>query len=199
MLGFFLNTLALRIDLSGDPSFLDLMERAREELLSSLDHDAIPFEFLVEKLCEQQGGGGKHPFFQVLFAFQPPLAPLHPNWKFSQMDLDLGLTKFDLHLELDERPEGIIGRFMYNIDLFDRKTIQGMVNTWQAIVAKVLTDPSVRVSQLAPDLEKRKGARLERVPDPTMAEEVDFARTPAGWIQSIRKILKLDRSAGDGA
>ena len=198
MLGFFLNTIALRIDLSGDPSFLDLMERAREELLSSLDHDAIPFEFLVENLCEQRAGG-KHPFFQVLFAFQPPLAPLHPSWRFSQMDIDLGLTKFDLHLELDERPEGIIGRFMYNIDLFDRRTIQGMVNRWQAIVARVVADPSVRLSQLAQDFEKPKAARPELVPDPTTAEELDFATKPAGWIQSIRKILRFDRSDGGGA
>jgi Condensation domain len=198
MLGFFLNTIALRIDLSGDPSFLDVMERAREELLSSLDHDAIPFEFLVEKLSEQRVGG-KHPFFQVLFAFQPPLAPLHPNWKFSQMDIDLGLTKFDLHLELDERPEGIIGRFMYNIDLFDRRTIQDMVNTWHAIVAKVVTDESVRLSQLAPDLEKKRGAQLEPVPEPTIGQDLGFAERPAGWLQSIRKILKLDRSAGGAA
>ncbi len=198
MLGFFLNTIALRIDLSGDPSFLEVMERAREELLSSLDHDAIPFEFLVEKFGKQRGGG-KHPFFQVLFAFQPPLAPLHPKWKFSQMDMDLGLTKFDLHLELDDRPEGIIGRFMYNIDLFDRRTIQDMVNTWQEIVAKAVTDASVRLSELAPDLEKRKGARPELVPDPPMVEQLDFAKKPANWAQSIRKLLKLDRSAGGAA
>ena len=198
MLGFFLNTIALRIDLSGDPSFLDLMERAREELLSSLDHDAIPFEFLVENLCEQRGGG-RHPFFQVLFAFQPPLAPLHPNWRFSQMDIDLGVTKFDLHLELDERPEGIIGRFMYNIDLFDRRTIQGMVNTWQAIVARWLpihpygSPSSLRISR------NRRELGLSLFQTRQSAEELDFATKPAGWIQSIRKILKFDRSDGGGA
>ena len=89
------------------------MERAKEELLSSLGHDANSLR-VPRREALRAKGRGRHPFFQVLFAFQPPLAPLHPNWKFSQMDIDLGVTKFDLHLELDERPEGIIGRFMYN-------------------------------------------------------------------------------------
>jgi surfactin family lipopeptide synthetase A len=197
MLGFFLNTIALRINLSGDPSFLTVMERAKDELLSSLDNDGIPFEFLVEKLCEQMGRT-KHPFFQTLFAFQPPLAALEPNWKFSQMDIDLGVTKFDLHLELDERPEGIIGRFMYNADLFDRGTIQEMVGVWQAIVAKVVTDASVPLSQLVPDLKRRRGVRRQPASEPG-SQVLKVAKRSEGWNKSIRRIFRRDDSAGGAA
>jgi len=127
------------------------MERGKEELLASLDHDGVPFEDIVRELAPQRDGG-LNLFFQVSFTFEPPLAPLRPNWKFTHMDIETGAAKFDLHPELDERQEGIIGRFIYNIERFDRSTIQSLLATWRAIVCTVVADPSVRLSELAPTL-----------------------------------------------
>ena len=181
LLGFFLNTVVLRTDLSGDPTFFDLIGRGKEELISSLDHDGIPFETLVKELAPQRDGG-VNPFFQVSFSFEPPLAPLQPNWKFTQMDIETGAAKFDLHLELDERKEGIIGRFIYSVDLFNRETIQGMLATWREIVSKVVSDPSLRLSELVPPLEDLRVAPGEAVSFPAR-KEVGPAAKPSGWFQ----------------
>jgi len=188
MLGFFLNTVALRTDLSGNPTFLEVMQRGREELLSSLDNDGIPFEHLVKTLCIQRNKG-KHPFFQVLFAFQPPLAPLKPNWKFSQMDIDLGVTKFDLHVELDERPDGIIGRFMYNTDLFDRGTIVGMLETWKDIVREAVEDPSRRISKLVPKLSELRIIPKVKGFTPEVRAE-SGAGGPKGVLRTLQKMIR---------
>ncbi len=188
MLGFFLNTVALRTDLSGDPTFLELMQRGRDELISSLDNDGVPFEHLVRTLCIQRDKG-RHPFFQVLFAFQPPLAPLKPNWKFSQMDIDLGVTKFDLHVELDERQEGIIGRFMYNADLFDRQTIVGMLESWREVVRRAVEDPSRRISQLALELPEQRRLPAEKglIPKTPVASAGAESK---GLLRSLQRLIR---------
>jgi non-ribosomal peptide synthetase component F len=185
MLGFFLNTIVLRTDLSGDPTFFELLQRGREELLSSLANDGIPFEYLVKELCAKRDGG-KNPFFQVLFSFEPPLAPLQSNWKFTQMDIETGAAKFDLHLELDERHDGVIGRFIYNADLFDQQTIERMLQHWRDIVSRAVADPSRRISQLVPKIEE-----LRRVPsvDTPAASQSPAPEQPSGFMQSVRRLF----------
>jgi hypothetical protein len=198
MLGFFLNTIVLRTDLSGDPTFLELIERGKEELITSLDHDGIPFETLVKELAPERDGG-VNPFFQASFSFEPPLAPLQPNWRFTQMDIETGAAKFDLHLELDERQEGIIGRFIYSVERFDRATIQDLVRTWHTVVASVVADAAKRLSQLVPDFEKHRRARPDPDSQPAAREELSAEKQPAGWIKSIRWISRAGTSAGGAA
>jgi hypothetical protein len=185
MLGFFLNTIVLRTNLSGNPTFLELIERGKEELIASLDHDGVPFEDVVKELAPQRDGG-VNPFFQVSFSFEPSLAELQPNWRFTQMDIETGAAKFDLHLELDERKEGIIGRFIYSVERFDRTTIQSLLETWRAIVCKVVTDPSLRLSELAATVtDSRPRPRVE------ISEAVVPLETPPPptLFQSIFKLL----------
>lgn len=186
MLGFFLNTIVLRTDLSGNPTFRELMRRGREELLNSLANDGIPFQRIVGELAAQSDGG-KSPFFQVLFSFEPPLAPLQPNWKFTQMDIETGAAKFDLHLELDERSDGIIGRFIYNCDLFERRTIEGMMHTWRNIVHQIVADPERNISELVSDIQEpcRTTLREEAPPLP----KKPAARDTGGIMWSLRKLI----------
>jgi len=184
MLGFFLNTIVLRTNLSGDPTFLEVIERSKEELISSLDHDGVPFEDVVKELAPQRDGG-VNPFFQVSFSFEPPLAPLQPNWRFTQMDIETGAAKFDLHLELDERSEGLIGRFIYSAERFDRETIQEMVRTWQAVVASAVADPSRRLSELVPNRGMYRNAQTQLDSGPIVEEGPRVANPPAGWLRSV--------------
>ena len=186
MLGFFLNTIVLRADMSGDPTFLELMRRAKEDLLNSLANDGIPFERLVSELAPQRDGG-KNPFFQVLFSMEPPIAPLQPNWKFTQMDIETGAAKFDLHLELDERHDGIIGRFIYNSDLFERETIKRMLSRWRNIVHNVVSDPAKRISELAVDPDES-----QRVPSTAEIPSVQtdpVARGQGGIARWFRRLI----------
>jgi surfactin family lipopeptide synthetase A len=189
LFGFFLNSIALRTNLAGDPTFLEVLQRSREELLSSLDNDGVPFQLLVNRFSPQRSSN-KHPFFQILFAFQPPLAPLKPEWKFTQMDCDLGVTKFDLHLELDEREEGIVGRIMYSADLFERETIRQIIQTWQEIVHLVINDPSQHISQLLPLLSHLpKSSSRKDLASPSADAAVQSPK-PNGLIGCIQRFFR---------
>jgi len=147
LMGFFLNTLALRTDFSDDPTFRELLQRVRRATLDAQAHKDVPFERVVQELHPQRNSA-QNPLFQVLFTFEPPLAPLDVQWSMSQLDIDVGTAKFDLSVELDDRPEGIIGRFEYNTDLFEEATIARMVAHFQALLEGIVADPSRRVSAL---------------------------------------------------
>ena len=147
LMGYFLDTLVLRVSLANDPSFQDLAMQCKEVLLGALANDGIPFSMLVKEFAGKRDTG-RHPFFQVMFSLEPPLAPLGPAWKFARMDIHNGSTKFDINLELDDTPHGVEGRLIYNRDLFEQRTIERMVEDWYAIVAEVVTDPSRRLSEI---------------------------------------------------
>lgn len=149
VVGLFLNTIVLRIDASVDPSFLQLVERVREIAISALSKDEVPFSTVVQKIAPQRDGS-RHPLFQVMFSLEPPLGELEPGWKFTQMDVETGITKFDLHLEMDERSEGILARFIYNVDLFKKQTILEMSRTYLRIAREAAANPELRISQLVP-------------------------------------------------
>ncbi len=149
VVGLFLNTIVLRINAAHDPTFLELVERVREVAISALTRDEVPFSTVVHKLAAQRDGS-RHPLFQVMFSLEPPLGELQPGWKFTQMDVETGITKFDLHLEMDERTEGILARFIYNVDLFKKQTILEMSATYLQIAREAAAHPELPISKLLP-------------------------------------------------
>jgi surfactin family lipopeptide synthetase A len=147
LMGFFLNTLLLRTDLSGNPTFRELLGRVREVILEAVAHEDVPFEYLVKEL-QPRRNLSQNPLFQVLLTLEPPLPVLPSGWTLTQMDVTVGTSKLDLSLELDARPESLIGRFEYNTDLFDAATIAQMVGHWQTLLKAIVTDPTQRVAEL---------------------------------------------------
>lgn len=147
MMGYFLNTVVLRTDLSGNPSFRALLAREREVLASAVAHEDVPFEYLVKELQPERNLSA-NPLFQVLLTLEPPLPLLSSGWTLTQMDVTVGISKFDLSLELDDRPEGLIGRFEYNTDLFDTATIERMVAHWQTLLASIAENPTLSLHEL---------------------------------------------------
>lgn len=147
LMGFFLNTLVLRTNLSGNPTVRDLLQRVREVVLEAHAHPDVPFELLVKEL-QPERIMGQNPFFQVLLSLEPPLHVDESGWTLSQMDIETNTAKFDLSLELDDRPGGLIGRFEYNTDLFDATTIERMVGHWQTLLASIVANPEQRIAEL---------------------------------------------------
>ncbi len=147
LMGFFLNTLVLRTDLSGNPTFREVLRRVREVVLDAHAHPDIPFEYLVKEL-QPERNLSQNPFFQVLLSLEPPLFTHPSGWTLTQMDVETETTKFDLTLELDDRPEGLIGRFEYSTDLFDAATIARMAGHWQTLLEGIVMDPTRRLSDL---------------------------------------------------
>jgi amino acid adenylation domain-containing protein len=148
MIGYFLTPTILRSDLGGNPVFRDLLARFRDMSLEALAHE-VPFERLVRELHPERDAS-RNPIFQVLFSLEPPLPPVNPEWSLHQMDVEVGTAKFDLYLEQDERPEGnIIGRFVYNSDIFARETIERMAKHWKALLSGIIAEPNRGVDVLS--------------------------------------------------
>jgi hypothetical protein len=131
LIGYFLRILIIRIDLGGTPSFRDLLGRVREALLEALSHDALPFQRLIHRIAPERNLSYS-PLFQVTFSMEPPLPPLGPSWDLSEMDGGTVVSKFDLSIELEDRGEAIIGRAIYDRDLFDPSTIHNFLSDWTA-------------------------------------------------------------------
>ncbi|MEP6490690.1 amino acid adenylation domain-containing protein [Microcoleus vaginatus GB2-A3] len=149
LIGYFLNTVILRTDLSGFPSFRQLLSREKEVVLAAYSHQELPFEKLVEEL-QPERKLGQNPLFQVMFILEPPIATLDSDdWQVRQMDVHAGTSKCDLYLELDERPEGIIGRFEYDTDLFDAPTISQMVGHFITLLESIVANPDQSISKLS--------------------------------------------------
>jgi amino acid adenylation domain-containing protein/FkbM family methyltransferase len=147
VMGSFPNMLALRTNLSGNLTFRELLGRVREVITSAFAHGDIPFEHLIKEL--QPGRNlGLNPFFQVLLTLEPSPPILPSRWTLTRMDVTIGTSRFDLSLELEDRPEGLIGHFEYNTDLFDATSIDRMIGHWQTLLEGIVDDPSQRLAEL---------------------------------------------------
>ncbi|GAA6624250.1 amino acid adenylation domain-containing protein [Scytonema sp. NUACC26] len=147
LIGYFLNTLVLRTNLSGNPSFRQLLLRVREVTLGAYAHEDLPYQKLVQILLPERDLS-QNPLFQVAFVQEAPIPSLNLDWTRSYIDIQTDTAKFDLTLELDERPEGFIGRFEYNTDLFEAATISRMIEHFKTMLAGIVANPQARVSEL---------------------------------------------------
>jgi amino acid adenylation domain-containing protein len=149
LIGFLVNTLVLRGDLSGDPTFQELLGRVREIALEAYDHQDVPFEKLVEEFHPERDLSHS-PLFQVAFALQN--VPTHafevPGVVVSPIDMQSGGAKFDLLLSILDEATALRARMDYNTDLFDASTIQRMLNHFQNLLRGALANPAQRLSQL---------------------------------------------------
>ena len=160
LIGFFINTLVLRTNLSGNPTFQEVLEKVREVSLSAYDHQAMPFEKLVEEL-QPPRDLSRSPFFQVLFSLQnTPTQPLElPDLTFETLYAYNGKAKFDLSVYLWEKSAQLSGVFEYNTDLFETETIVRMIEHFQNLLKAASANPNLRVSDL-PLLTEREQEQL---------------------------------------
>jgi natural product biosynthesis luciferase-like monooxygenase protein/amino acid adenylation domain-containing protein len=149
VVGLFLNTLVLRGDLSGDPSFRELLKRIRQTALDAYAHQSIPFEKLVDAV-QPERDLSRSPLFQVMFVLQnEPLPPLElAGLKTIPLAVHSGTAKFDLLISLEETADSLAGFVEYNTDLFEEHTIQRMVGHFETLLASIFANPQQRVSQL---------------------------------------------------
>jgi amino acid adenylation domain-containing protein len=140
MVGYFLNSLPLRTQPASGMSFHDYLVKVQDTVVGALDASSLPFDRVVREFRPKREGG-THPIFQVLFSIEPPPPLIDAGWDLTQMDVTVGIAKFDLYLELDERPDGIIGRFLYSTDLFDAPTVRRMAGHWTTLLNAVVEDP----------------------------------------------------------
>jgi amino acid adenylation domain-containing protein len=139
LLGVFINTLPLRLDLSGNPSFRELLKRAQDVMAGALTHAALPFDQLVRHL-QPERVAGQNPFFQMLLDLQPAIAEPPSGWSITQLPALNRSANFVLTLDLHEQAEGLSGHFRYRADLFEEETIQRMAGHWQTLLEGLVSD-----------------------------------------------------------
>ena len=193
VMGYFLNSFALRTRADASLSFRAYLQEVGTALLEALDATDVPFDRVVQE-CQSRRDLARHPIFQVLFSVEPPVEPFSDGWDLTQMDVKVASAKFDLYLEIDERPEGLIGRVMYNADLFEAETIIRLIAHWRSVLEAVCTDLDCTLGNL-PLLNPTETKRLlviwndtaQAVPTAALDElvEAQARRTPnAGAVVS---------------
>jgi amino acid adenylation domain-containing protein len=149
LIGFFVNTLAMRTNLSGNPTFRDLLKLVRETALGAYAHQDLPFEYLVEQL--QPNRDLSHsPLVQVVLVLQntPARKAELPGLLVTPLKYQAESAKFDVTLYFDELESELQGTFEYNTDLFNRNTIARMAQHLRTLLEGIVVNPSARISDL---------------------------------------------------
>ncbi|MGN9779203.1 amino acid adenylation domain-containing protein [Micromonospora sp. H33] len=147
LVGFFANTLALRVDLSGDPTFTEVLRRVREAAHGAYAHQDVPFEMVVDAVAPTRSLSHS-PLFQVRFALQNAPGGLPdpgPGLTLTSIDNEQCTARFDLLVDLWETGGGIEGHAEYSTDLFDAGTVEAMMSRLEALLERLVRDPDQRV------------------------------------------------------
>ncbi|MCU0490000.1 MAG: amino acid adenylation domain-containing protein [Chloroflexaceae bacterium] len=149
LIGFFVNTLVLRGDLSGNPSFSELLSRVRQAALGAFANQDLPFEYLVEAI-QPERDLSRSPLFQVMLVLQnaPSEALELSGLTLRPLDESSGTAKFDLLLSFVETANGLLGEIEYNTDLFDASTIARMVSHFQTLLEGIVAEPTQTIASL---------------------------------------------------
>ena len=149
LIGLFLNTLVLRVDLGGEPTLHTLLARVRDEVLEAQSHSQLPFEMLVEKLRPERSLG-YNPLFQVLFVLQnTPASELEiPGLGVEAALLDLAVSQFDLNCRFEKSGDTLVGRLEYSEDLFESTTIERLTEHFVRLLSAAVAAPQQPLSQL---------------------------------------------------
>ena len=149
LIGLFVNTLALRLDLDGDPAFVELVARARRTVLDAFAHRDLPFEKLVEELHPARERS-RQPVFQVMLTFQnvPPGTAEVAGLALAPLAVEDETAKFDLTLTLFEADGCVRGNLEYASDLFERATAARLAGHFQTLLAGAATVPAARLGEL---------------------------------------------------
>ena len=149
LIGLFVNTVLLRVDLKGQPSCAEVLRRVRETALDAYSHQGLPFEKLVEEF-QPERSLSHTPLFQVMIALQN--APMErweiPGVEFSPVKIERKTSRFDLTLSVEESEQGLEAAWEYNSDLFEVSTIERMARQWQAILEGMVANPERQVADL---------------------------------------------------
>ena len=150
LIGFFINTLVLRANLSGNPTFHALLDQVKETAVGAYAHQDLPFEKLVEEL-QPQRDLNRNPLFQVMFQFQNT-APPQPNLNglsSTRVKIPTETAKFDLLLLVREQDDALLCVMEYNSDLFDGETIERMLGNYATLLESIVTNPDAHIADLS--------------------------------------------------
>jgi amino acid adenylation domain-containing protein len=149
LIGFFVNMLVMRTDLSGNPTFLELLQRVKQMTLAAYQHQDVPFEQIIEML-QPQRSLNRTPLYQVEFTLQnAPLEPLEVRGlRFTPLDVQEVSSETDINLIMTESESGLAGEVVYATDLFDATTVERMMSHFRNLLEEIVKAPEQRILEL---------------------------------------------------
>ncbi len=195
LIGFFVNLLVLRTDLSGNPTFLELLQRVRIQTLVAYAHQDLPFDDLVRELQPERHLSNTVPLFQVLFVLlnTPNSALELPGLTLNLLEVESINARFDLALFLTETEQGIEGKWQYNADLFAQDTITRFTNHWQTLINSIVTQPQSRINTLEMLTEAEKAQQTMQQQERKATKRQKFMTiAPKAVSLSVEQLIKTD-------
>src|SRR5206468_2745882 len=195
LMGYFLNPVALRINLSSGQTVRQLLHRARHVTVGAMAHDDVPLEHLAREIgCGTDPS--RHPFFQSVISLVPTLPELGAGWDQTFTDVSSEGARWDLNWELSEQDSGLLGRAQYNPDLFEGAAVSRMLEDWQGVLAAAVADSGGLVSDLplrhhdrrrehGDNQTKVASARLSARTPTVTREAVVRRKQPEPWLTRI--------------
>ncbi|PSL44992.1 amino acid adenylation domain-containing protein [Chitinophaga niastensis] len=151
LIGFFVNTLALRSDVKEGLSFISLLRQVKQTTLDAYDHQEVPFEKIVEAIVRSRDLS-RNPVFQMMFELRNTpqvVAPALKDVEVSAIDIEQQTTQFDLTVTMQEEANGLYGEMVYCVDLFHAKTIDRMMRHYEQLLKAVVATPGAQVKALS--------------------------------------------------
>src|SRR5690625_3093561 len=159
LIGSFVNIVVIRTQMSGDPTFIELVERVRQVTLDAIAHQELPFGKLIQELAPERDHR-RPPLCQTIFIYGS--TPLLDNDIQLSTDLDLSwdgvstpTVKFDFELAIDEQPDGLFGRFDYCTDLIRSETVEALCRDYVELVEAIARNPELSLSALCPKIDQQ--------------------------------------------
>lgn len=147
LLGIFVEHLPLSTNLDGDSDFRELLKRVRETTFDAYSHHELPFPLLNQEV-KPNLFAGEDRAFQAVFVYDSHLPALDPKWSISWMEVYNGAAIRDLSLEIQERPEGLVGLFQYRSELFKLETIERLAREYVSLLEDSVAHPTQKISEL---------------------------------------------------
>ena len=202
LIGFFVNTLVLRADLSGNPSFRELLSRVKDICVAADANQDLPFEKLVQEL-QPERDLSRNPLFQVMFVLQNATSPFSgiSGLRIEPIEFATTRSPFDLSLFLREREGKYIGYIEYSTDLFNRDRIERMAGHFQTLLEAIVADPDQSIATLPILTEAERHQILVEWNDTAadypkdkcihqlFEEQVERTPTPSPWSSKTNKSL----------
>jgi amino acid adenylation domain-containing protein len=147
VMGYFLDTFAVRTRPVAELRFSEYLAQTRTAVLGGLAAADVPFDRVVQAVNPKRDPS-RHPIFQAFLSIRPPMPSFPEGWSLEQMDVTVGTTKFDLYLELCERPDHMEARFFYSTDIWDASTIGRMAKHFVTLLRSVCQSPEASLGAL---------------------------------------------------
>jgi Condensation domain len=138
-MGYFLNPVALRANIGGNPSMRALLRQMREITLGAISNDDVTLDMIAEHI-RIQTDPSRHSFFTVALSLAPEVAPLPPGWSMTYMDVESGGARWDLYLEFSDRIEALMGRAQYNPDLFTESAMAQTIEDYRQLLEGIAAE-----------------------------------------------------------